>query len=1345
MRDEESERPTRPWNPAPDGTRTLPPGSPDPASDGVAAPSGSFPERIAGYRVLRKIAEGGMGAVYEAEQANPRRRVALKVVRPGAATFELLRRFEFEARVLALLEHPGIARIYEAGTFESIEGPRPFFAMEFLRGSSLTAHARSRGLSIRARLELLARVCDAVAYAHQKGIVHRDLKPGNILVTEDGDPKILDFGLARATDADIPGSESFRTEVGEIVGTLIYMSPEQTEGRTEQIDTRTDIYSLGAIGYELLADELPYSVRGVRIDEAIRAIREDDPRPFGTERKALRGDVETILRKALEKRKERRYASASELAADIRRHLRDEPILARPPSAMYQFGKFARRRKGFVAASSGVFLALLLGLSLAVWQAGVAGERAREAEAQRERARLNALEARRMAERAEAALAVSEIERTRAEERTRAAEYEQFVSSVRFAEAAMGDGRFSFAEQALLATPSAHRGWEWGGLMRRAHPELMLFPRTDGAVAGCAFSPDGSLLATWSKGGTLRIMDASTGRDSVAPVPHGAEVFLATFSPDGSRIATAWLRRTSRIVDTRTGETLLELAGHAARVHCARFSPDGRRIVTASEDGSAAIWDAETGERLARLKGHEHGLLDAAFSPDGSRVVTASYDWKAGVWDAASGESLGFRIGAAAWVTRVVFLPDGRRFVASSTDGSARLWSTDDAAEIEKYQANSEPLADVAVDPFGVRIATASADGTARVWEVGSGGEPRVLRHDGRVWRVVFSPEGTRLATASEDGVARVFDAATGELVVEARGHSGGVLDVAFSPDGALLATASRDGEARIWDAGGGRERDVLGGHSHPVTAGEFSPDGTLILTAGEDGSARVRPLLDGPDVRLSGHENFVLDAAFSPDGLFVATASTDGTARTWDAETGAMRAVFAEHDAPVRAVAWAPSGSVVATAGDDGLVREWDPSSGISLPARFSSAPPGTMRALTFSPDGSRLATGADDGIARILSVGSDGDLVELPGHRGRILGVAFDSEGRRLATASGDGTARIWNAAGDPAPLVLAGHTASVVSAAFSPDGGRVLTASADESAKVWDAGTGRELATLRGKGAGGAAAFSPDGASILTGWGDATARIHGSIPWDAVHVAGDAASTWPETLRVWQETRLARWRELPSSRYRPVSPDAGPPVLSLDFETTETLASLRGAASWDLVDGKLFARAAAQRSLKAELLELPAAGLSDYAVEVEVDVSEGRRFMLLLRAREFRPPAGNVRFLEGVFVCLDRFDVRVSRLNGTPRQTDGTRMGWGVFPEALRGNLIHSFARPGRDRFRLRVEARGPTFSVFADGAWIHSFEEPRFDSGGDVALGQIGIDGIPSALYDEIEIRPLAPDP
>jgi tetratricopeptide (TPR) repeat protein/tRNA A-37 threonylcarbamoyl transferase component Bud32 len=359
-------------------TIDTPPEAPARADPAGELPA-SIPEQIGHYRIKRAIAAGGMGVVYEAVQEHPRRTVALKIIKRGIASRSALRRFEFESQILARLRHPGIAEVYEAGMHDDGSGGTPFFAMEYIAGAKdIVAYATAKQLGARDKLNLFLKVCDAIHHGHQKGIIHRDLKPANILVDSLGQPKIIDFGVARATDSDLAVT-TLQTDVGQLVGTVQYMSPEQIDADPHDIDTRSDVYALGVLLYQMLTGRLPYAVGGKVIHEATRMIRDEAPTRMSSIDRTLRGDVETIVLHTLEKDRDRRYQSAVELAQDIRRYLDNRPIRARPPSLSYQFRTFVRRNRVLVGAVAAVFIALVLGIIGTSWQTRVAA-------AQRDRA-----------------------------------------------------------------------------------------------------------------------------------------------------------------------------------------------------------------------------------------------------------------------------------------------------------------------------------------------------------------------------------------------------------------------------------------------------------------------------------------------------------------------------------------------------------------------------------------------------------------------------------------------------------------------------------------------------------------------------------------------------------------------------------------------------------------------------------------------------------------------------------------------------------------------------------------------------------------------------------------------
>jgi WD40 repeat protein/serine/threonine protein kinase len=1002
------------------------------ASDaaGLVGDGGLQPgERLGPYELIRPLGAGGMAEVWLARRADGafKRDVALKLPLLMRPRRDLEPRFAREREILASLTHPNIARLYDAGFTQH---GQPYLALEYVAGTPITNYCDDRRLTPRERLMLFGQVLGAVQYAHANLVIHRDLKPSNILVTEEGQVQLLDFGIAKLL-SDGEAKETELTQLGGRALTPDYAAPEQIAGAP--ITTAADVYALGVMLYEILTGERPYRLKRdsrSALEEAIllaepiapsrSALSEGAARARATSptklAKALKGELDTIVMKALKKNPADRYATANAFDEDISRFLRGDVVLAQPDSLAYRVLKFTRRHRVGIAATGVLILTLAGGLAATSYEAKVASAQRDLALQAQLRSLTQTAAARLTASDVPGAMGIIlEVLPRRGAERTYTAE-------------ALGVFEEARASDALISILQGHTGW----------------------VVGAAFAPDGQRLVTGSFDRTARVWDTATGRELMQLRGHADRVWTAAFSPDGQRIVTASFDKTAAVWDAATGRQIVRLIGHGDHVWSAAFSPDGARIVTASEDKSARIWDGATGREMRRLEGHTDLVQGALFSPDGARIVTASRDKSARIWDAASGRQLAILIGHTDRVNSAAFSSDGARIVTASHDKTARVWDAKSGRQLVLLSGHTDRVTSAAFSPDAERIVTTSADKSVRIWSASSGQPIRILgHHDDVVTCAAFSPDGRRIVSGSSDQTARIWDASTNRELLRLAGHADRLSVAAFSPAGDRIVTGSYDRTAWIWDAATGRALTRLIGHTDRVFGVAFSPDGERIATASDDKTARIWEVATGRElVSLTGHTERTTSAAFSPDGGRLVTASSDNSARIWD----------------------------IATRRE--LLR-------LSLADPLSSA--------MFSPDGRRVVTSADDDTARLWDAATGHEILRLSGHAGRLQSAAFSPDGRRVVTAADDDTARIWDAGTGEELMRLSGHADAVTSAAFSPDGGRVVTASLDKTVRVWDTATGREFLLLVGHtDRVGSALFSPDGERVVTASFDGTARV-------------------------------------------------------------------------------------------------------------------------------------------------------------------------------------------------------------------------------------------------------------
>jgi WD40 repeat protein/serine/threonine protein kinase len=983
--------------------------------------------RFGPYRVCSLLGHGGMGSVWLAERVDGllERRVALKLVPPALMGLGFAERLARERTILASLDHRNIARLFDAGLSED---GQPYLALEYVPGTPFVAYCDQHRLSVRERLELFRQALKAVQYAHAHLIVHRDLKPSNILVTEEGRVCLLDFGIAKLLRESV-ASETALTQLRGRALSPKYAAPEQIAGGP--ITVAADVYALGVMLYELLTGEGPYRLARpstgaleeailaseivplsrVALTESAADARAARPKSLA---RTLRGDLGTIVAKALRKSPGDRYTTADALDEDIARWLHGEPVLARRQSMAYRTVKFVRRHWLGVAVAAAFLLTIVAGLAAATYEARVAT-----------------------------------VERD-------AALQAQLRSLTQTAAARLRDGDAAGALDIVLEV-LRHPGT--GGAdsadavavfqeARAADSQILAFGGRTPEISGLDISPDGHRVATASSDGAIRIWDADTGHE-LGELRMPAEQYGAIFAPDGGRILTRARDHALRIWSAATFRPLLELKGHTDKERNATFSPDGRRVVSASWDKTARVWDATTGRELLRLN-HEDKVCDAEFSPDGRRVITGAHDQIARVWDVATGREVLELVGHEEQVNVATYSPDGTEILTASAD-MVRLWDAATGRLRLLLAGHGDEIIGAQFSRDGRRIVTASEDHTARIWDAAYGRQIAVLTHPDKVWRAAFSPDGRYVATSSADRTARLWDVATDRDSVLVISHPPQLAAAAFSPDGGRILTASFDRTAAVWDARTGQPLTTLRGHADRVWGAAFSPDGRRIVTASRDSTARVWDVGAGRELlRLTGHASGIFHAAFSPDGQRLATASYDRTARIWDAFSGRELLRLAGHSDDVSSAAFSPDSRSVITASPDRSARIWDAATGREL-LRLEGAD--RLATAVFSPDGRRVVTASDDGTARIWDAATGRELMQLRGHKGGVSDAEFSPDGERIVTTSQDRTVRVWDAETGREIMLYRGHDGEIRTVAFSPDGRRIVSASADGTARVWD----------------------------------------------------------------------------------------------------------------------------------------------------------------------------------------------------------------------------------------------------------------------------------------------------
>ncbi len=1135
---------------APTKAEDLPPVRTDPGQartvDFAAAPSAP-PSRnpshgplagveIPGYELLGLLGRGGMGAVFKARQLQLNRIVALKTMLGGLHTSQdEVARLRNEAEVIARFQHPNIVQIFDVGEAEG----HLFLALEYVEGGTLSDHLKGAPEPADQAASLVETLARAMDYAHRQGVVHRDLKPANILMKLPGAesgarstlspdtkpliasgpstasmfsnfghdvdqtdsaiapvPKITDFGLAK----DV-GGQSGQTQTGAFMGTPSYAAPEQALGNSRHVTAAADIYALGAILYELLTGRPPF--RGASVLDTLDQVRNVEPVSLRLLNPAAPKDLETICLKCLRKKPADRYASALDLAEDLRRFRSHEPIKARPVGSMEKTVKWIARNPAVASILSLLVLVLVVGVTAVTLESS----RARRAEGnaliaadnakkEKERADKKRDEAVSLAGKLEIESKALEEKSVALEEKTDRLVRALATTQINLAENSWGKGNVALANRQLDAIPETHRFWDWRYLKRRFRGGLFSMHGHAGTVTCMAISPDGRRLLTGGADKTVRLWDSATGQELAQFSEFKRRIKSVAFHPSGRMFAA--VADTSLVIwDAKVPKRLHSIVASKAQVNAVAFHPDGQRLATGSDDHTVVLWDVATGKRLSqigladpRINARPREVHHLAFSPDGARIAIDHYFDGVEVWDTEMATKH-FALPKTGGL--VVWTPDGKHIIAAGGFGKIFLFNKTGELIHTYLPTNHPDVTAIAPSPDGLRFATASTDNMISIWGVVSGKELLQLQgHTTVPYTLCFSTDSQRLFSGDSSGVIKIWDSIANRTAQAFNTPAPNPNALAFSPNSNWLAVGGVDslpapcGIVDIWDLATGVQLRSLNAHAQNIAGVTFSKDGKKLITASRgsplgrvESEVKVWDTQTWKELWTLPHRPgsvWVFDP--SPDNRYLALSYANdvrrlltgpGTIRVWDLDRKEEILTIQATRNAAHEIRFSPDGQFLAAAMDQAIFV-WDMPSG-EVKARFPSGF-GEAMGLAFSSDSKKLTacgTIKGVGVIRIYDIADNKLLQTIAGDTNQITSLAFSPDGERLATGSREGTRggiiRLWDLRNGQQVLEFDAHPRSVQKLVFDSTG-RYLASSGDGDgqAKIWEAPFSDDPAALQ-----------------------------------------------------------------------------------------------------------------------------------------------------------------------------------------------------------------------------------------------------------------------------------------